>query len=92
MVASALLLASALGSFEQIEITRASRMVTLSGAYPSEQIKITFVANEDGIGHFTYLSPLEYDRTATRVSFSKSERDRSTLAYERSTFSYVLPG
>ena len=91
-MASALLLASALGSFEQIEITRASRTVTLSGSYPSEQIKITFVANEDGVSHFTYLSPLEYDQALTRISFSKSERDRSSLGYERSTFSYVLPG
>lgn len=86
----ALLLAVvAASSFENIEITKAQRTVTLSGAYAGENIKVSFVANDDDITHFTYLVPLQYDEAISKIWFSKSEKDKRPLAYAKSIFSYV---
>lgn len=76
--------------FENIEITKVQRVVTLSGAYPTEHIKISFVANEDSVSHFTYLCPLEYDEKLSKISFTKGEKDRSPYSYSRSIISHVL--
>lgn len=44
--------------FEKLEVTRVQRSVILTGAYMGENIKLSFVANANGISQFTYLSPL----------------------------------
>ena len=55
------LLVASVYSHEKIEITRVNRAISLSGSYASENIRINFVANDDGISTFTYLTPIEYD-------------------------------
>ena len=76
-------------SFGKIEVTKDYRMITLTGAYAGENIKISFVANDDSISSFTYLTPLEYDQTIAKIWFTKSERDKSSLSFSRNIFSYV---
>ncbi|MCB0369379.1 MAG: hypothetical protein KDD45_07980 [Bdellovibrionales bacterium] len=93
-IATAVLLAVLLGTtssnhFEQIEITKANRIISLTGAYATENIKISFVSNEDGIDHFTYLSPFEYDSKVSKIWFTKSEKDRNHLGFSKTIFTYV---
>ena len=72
IVIAILVIAVSSSSFEKIEVTKAQRIINLSGPYPGETIKISFVANEDGISHFTYLTPIEYDNRISKIWFSKS--------------------
>ena len=76
--------------FEKIEITKAHRLINLSGSYAGETIKISFVANEDAIDHFTYLTPFEYDNKISKIWFSRSDRDKTSLHYSKSIYTYVL--
>ena len=89
LLAALLLLVVSVSSYEKIEITRAQRAISLSGSYASENIKINFVANEDGINTFTYLTPIEYDDVISRISFTKTEKERSPFSFSKSTTSYV---
>lgn len=61
----------------------------MASGYPIESIRIRFIANEDDIGHFSYLSPLDYDNKVSRIWFPPTGKEKGTLPYERSVYIHV---
>lgn len=89
VIAALLLCLASTASFEKIEITKVHRLINLSGNYAGENIRISFVANEDGIDQFTYFVPYEYDTRISKIWFTRSEKDKTSLSYSKSIYTYV---
>lgn len=74
--------------FEALQIENVERTVNLAGHYPTEIIKATLHADSDGIAHFSFLLPLDYDSHVSRISFTRG-KDRNALNFHRSVYIYV---
>ena len=85
-----LLATLALATFENIEVSSVDRSVKLDGSYPIETIKVKFIANEDDISYYSYLTPLDYDSKISRIYFPPSAKDKGSLSYERSVYIHVF--